>query len=70
MPDMQKDNYFTQTWIQPKKNYPKKCVNYEKSKSQQNSVKGQKGPNSAKKMLKTNIKFQYVQKKCHQNKTA
>ena len=50
--DMQKDNYFTQTWFDPKILYPKKCVNYDKSYLRQNSVKGQKDPNSVKKIQK------------------
>ena len=29
--DMEKDNFFTQTWFEPKIFYPKKCVNYNKS---------------------------------------
>ena len=29
--DMQKDNFFTQTWFEPTIFYPKKCVNYNKS---------------------------------------
>ena len=45
---MQKDKYFTQAWFQPKILYPKKCVNYDKSNLQQNSVKGPKDPNSPK----------------------
>ena len=43
---MQKDIFFTQTWFEPKLFYPKKCVNYGKSNSKQNNVKGQKEPNS------------------------
>ena len=46
---MQKDNFFTQAWFQPKICYPKKCVNYDKSNSRQNSVKGPKDPNGTKK---------------------
>ena len=38
--------YTNMTWA--KKNYPKKCVNYDKYNSRQNSVKGPKDPNSAK----------------------
>ena len=48
-PDMQKDNFFTQIWFEPKIFYPKKCVNYDKSNLRQNSVTGPKDPNSAKK---------------------
>ena len=59
---MQKDNFFTQTWFEPKIHYPKNCVNYNKSNLQQISVKGPKDPNSAKKMPKSNIKFQNVPK--------
>ena len=47
--DMQKYIFFTQTWIESKIFYPKKCVNYNKSNSRQNNVKGPKDPNSAKK---------------------
>ena len=47
--DMQKYNFFTQTWFEPKIFYQKKCVNYNKSNSRQNSVKGPKDPNNAKK---------------------
>ena len=57
VPDIQKDNFFTQTWFQTKIFDPKKCVNYNKLKLQQNRVKGPKYPNSAKKMPKSNIKF-------------
>ena len=32
-PDMQIDNFFTQTWFEAKTFYPKKCVNYGKSNS-------------------------------------
>ena len=49
---MQKDNFFTQTWFKQKIYYPKKCVNYHKSNSQQNSVKGQKDPNCEEKNAK------------------
>ena len=41
--------FFTQSWFEPNIFYPKKCVNFDKSNSQQNSVKGPKDPNSAKK---------------------
>ena len=44
-PDMQNDIFFTQTWFEPKIFYPKKCVNYDKSNLQQNSVRGPKDPN-------------------------
>ena len=53
---MQKDNIFTQTWFEPRIFYPKKYVNYNKSNSQQNRVKGPKGQNREK-MPKSNIKF-------------
>ena len=59
---MQKDNYFTPTGFEPKIFYPKKCVNYDKSISQQNNVKGQKDPNSVKKIPKSTIRFQNVPK--------
>ena len=52
---MQKDNYFTRARFEPKYFYPKKCVNYDKSTLQQNSVKGPKEPNS-------NINFKNVLK--------
>ena len=52
-----KKQFFTQTWFEPKIFYPKKCVKYDKSNSHQNSVKGPKDPNSAKKCQKSNIKF-------------
>ena len=58
--DMLKDNFFTQTWFEPKIFYPRKCINYDKSNLQQDSVKGQKDPNSDKKNSKSNIKFQNV----------
>ena len=51
-PEMQKDNFFTQARFEPKKIYPKKCVNHDKSNSRQNSEKGPKDPNSAKKAQK------------------
>ena len=61
--DMEKDNFFTQTWFEPKKIfYPKKCVNYYTSNMQQNSLKGPKDPNSANKMHKNNIQFLNVLK--------
>ena len=41
--------FFTQAWFEPKIFYLKKCVNYDKYNSRQNSVKGPKDPNSAKK---------------------
>ena len=50
--DMQKDKFVTQTWFQPKVFYPIKCVNYNKSNLRQNTVKGPKDPNSAKKLQK------------------
>ena len=43
-----KNNCFTQTWFEPKVFYQRKCVNYYKSNSQQNSKKGPKDQNSAK----------------------
>ena len=46
--DMQKDNFFTQTWFKQKIFYQKKCVNYDISNQKQNNVKGQKDKNSAK----------------------
>ena len=47
---MKKDNCFTQTGFEPKVFYQKKCVNYYKSNSQQNSKKkGPKDQNNAKK---------------------
>ena len=52
--------------LSQKKNYKKKCVNYDKSNLEQKSVKGPKDPNSAKKMPKSNIKFQNMRKNCHQ----
>ena len=45
--DMQKHNFFTQAWFEPKIFYPKKFVNYDESNSRQNSVKGPKDPNSS-----------------------
>ena len=45
---MQKDNLYTPTWFKQTIFYPKKCVNYDKSNSQQNSIKGQKETNSGK----------------------
>ena len=55
--------FFTPTWFDQKIFYPKKCVNYEKSNLQQNSVKGQKDQKSAKKCKKNYIRFQNVLKK-------
>ena len=52
---MQKDNFFTRAKFEPKYYNPKKCVNYDKSTLQQNSVKGPKEPYS-------NINFKNVQK--------
>ena len=65
-PDMQKDNYFTPTWFEPKIYYPKKWVNYGESNSRQNSVKGQKESNSVKQKTKSNINFQNVSKNATQ----
>ena len=54
-----KENLFTPSWFEPKLFYPKKCVSYDKSTYQQNSVKGPKDSNSEReKMPKSNIKFQ------------
>ena len=51
--DMKKAIFFlTQRGFEPKIFYLKKCVNYNKSNSRQNSVKGPKDPNSAKKCQK------------------
>ena len=47
--------------------YPKKCVNYDKYNSQQNSVKGPNDPNSEK-MPKSNIEFQNVPKNITKNR--
>ena len=47
-----KKTIFTQAWLEPKIFYPKKCVNLDKSNSQQNSAKDPKDPNSAKKWQK------------------
>ena len=62
---LQKDNFFTQARLEPKYFYPKKCLSYDKSTSQQNSVKGPKEPNSAKKNVKTRHKVL----KCAKNAT-
>ena len=64
-PEMQKDNLFTRTRFKPKLFYPKKCVNYDKSNSRQNSVKGPKDPLSAKKCQKVTKSFKIIVK-CHQ----
>ena len=48
IPEMQKDNFFTQRSFEPKLFYPKKCVNYDKSTLRQNIVKGPNEPHSAK----------------------
>ena len=40
--------FFTQTCFEPQIFYLKKCVNYNKSNSRENSVKGPKDPNGAK----------------------
>ena len=60
--DMKKAIFFTQRGFEPKIFYQKKCENYDKSNLRQNSVKGPKDPNNAKKMSKSNIKFQNVPK--------
>ena len=49
---MQKDNYFTQTWFEPKIFYLKKCVNIDISNWRQNNVNGQRDPNSVEKFQK------------------
>ena len=58
-----KTTFFTQILFQLKIFYPKKCVNYNKLKLQQNRVKGPKYPNCAKKMTNSCIKFQNLPKK-------
>ena len=57
---------FTRARFKPNQFYTKKCINYDKSNLRENSVKGPKDPNSAKKMPKNNMKFQNVLEKCHQ----
>ena len=64
--DMQKTFFFTQTWFEPKIFYPKKLVNYGKSNSRQNSVKGKKEPNSVKKNAKKYHIVPKCAKKSHQ----
>ena len=59
---MEKDYFFYTRKFEPKLFHPKKCVNQDKSNSRQNSVKGTKDPVSAKKMPKSNKKFQNVHK--------
>ena len=59
---MQKDNFFTRARFEPQLFYPKKCVNYDKSILRQNSVKGPKEPNSAKKFQKITKSVQNVPK--------
>ena len=59
---MHKDNFFTPTWFEQKIFYQEKCIIYNKSNLQQNIVKGPKDHSSAKKMPKSNIKFQNVLK--------
>ena len=49
---MEKDTFSTQIWLEPKTFDQIKCVNYNKSNLEQNSVTGPKDPNSAKKMPK------------------
>ena len=44
--------FFTRARFEPKLFYLKKCVNYDKSNSRQNTVKGPKDKNSAKKCQK------------------
>ena len=44
--------FFIQTWFEPKIFYLIKCINYDKSNSRVNSVKGPKDPNSANKWQK------------------
>ena len=60
--DMQKNKFFTQTWFQPKIFYQKKYKSYDESNLQQNRVKCPKDTNNAKKMPKSNIKFQNLPK--------
>ena len=62
-PDMQKNIFFTPTWLEQKIFYPIKCVNNDKSNLQQNRVNGQKNKNSANKYQKSDIQFQNVLKK-------
>ena len=59
---MQKEFFLHQHGLTKKYFTRKKCVNYDKSNLQENSVKGQKDKNSAKKMPQSNIKFQNVLK--------
>ena len=47
--DMKKTIFFTQRGFEPKIFYLKKCVNYNKTNLQHNSIKGPKDPNNAKK---------------------
>ena len=62
-PDMEKYNFLHE----PKIFHPKKCVNYNKSNLQQNSVKGPKDPNGAFLFSKSNIKFQNLSKNSTKN---
>ena len=50
--DVQKDNFLTQVWVEPKIFYPKKVQKFDKSNSWQNSVKGPKDTISAKECQK------------------
>ena len=64
---MEKDFFFTQTLFEPKQFYLKKCVYYDKSLLQPNSIKGLKDLHSSK-MLKSKIKFQNVPKNATKNR--
>ena len=68
-PNLQRCKFFfflhKQVWSQ-KVFYPKKCVNYDKSNLQQNSVKGQKDPNSEEKKCQRITKLPNFAKKCNQ----
>ena len=59
---MQKDNFVTQARFEPKICYPKKCVNYDKSNSPQNSVNGPKDPNVPKNAKKLHKVPKYAKK--------
>ena len=55
---MEVNNFLTKTWFESKICYSKKCVNYDNSKLQQNSITDQKDQNIVtKKMAKSKIKF-------------
>ena len=56
--DMKKTIFFTQRGFEPK-NILKKCVNYNKSNLQHNSIKGPKDPNIAKKH-KVGLRFEML----------